>query len=452
MTAWLTLIGIGEDGLAGLPAAHRRLVDDASVVIGAARVLAALPPAVAPARPRAADVPGDFIAQQSFDAIARALAGETAVVRAEVPLPEPQRRMAWEPGLERMIAQLMDLRDTPTVVLASGDPMWFGMGATLTRTLLPSEFAVLPAPSAFQHAAARLHWPLQSIDCLSLHGRPVEMLHPALQPNNRILALTSDRTTIDLVLELLVDRGYGQSQVTVLENLGGSDERITEGLALGFESGAVGDLYVLAIDCVAEFGARLRPTVPGLPDDAFVTDGQLTKREVRAMTLARLAPFPGAVLWDVGAGSGSIGIEWMRSARGAHAIAFEREGERLQNIAVNAAALGVPHLEIVPGSAPESFGKRAPPDAIFIGGDVANDLLFDACWTALKPGGQLVANAVTVDGERALYDWQEQLGGDITRIETSMLDRVGGRRVLRPRMAVTQWSVVKLPHGEAAEQ
>lgn len=450
MAAWLTLIGIGEDGLDGLPPARRRLVENARVVIGSARVLEALPPAPAGTSPGLGG--GDFIAQQSFDAIARALAGEPAVQQTELPRAPAQSRIEWESGLDRMVAQVLAQRDKPTVVLASGDPMWFGIGATLARVLPPSEITVLPAPSSFQLAAARLHWPLQSVDCLSLHGRPVETLHPALQPGNRILALTADRTTIDLVLELLVDRGYGQSRITVLENIGGPDERRTDGEAFGFPSQAIGDLYVLAIECIAAFGARLRPLVPGLPDDAFVHDGQLTKRDIRAITLARLGPFPGAVLWDIGAGSGSVGIEWMRAARGAHAVAFEREGERLQNIAVNAAALGVPHIEIVPGEAPESFGVRSAPDAIFLGGDVANDLLFDACWTALRPGGRLVANAVTLDAERAITERHEQLGGDIIRIDISALDKVGGRRVLRPRMAVTQWSVVKLPHGEAAEQ
>ena len=448
MAAWLTIIGIGEDGLLGLPPAHRRLVDGAQALIGSARVLAQLPPLAEP--PRAAP-PSEFIAQQSFDAIARALAGEQPVQKTRVPPPPVQQRIVWESGLEEMLAQVTARRGRPTVVLASGDPMWFGMGATLTRTLAPEEFLVLPAPSSFQLAAARLRWPLQVVECISLHGRPVETLNLHLEPANRILALTSDRTTIDLVLELLVDRGFGPSRVTVLENLGGPNELITQHEALGFPSDLVGDLYVLAIECIAEYGARQRPRVPGLPDEAFVHDGQLTKQDVRAITLARLAPFPGAVLWDVGAGSGSVGIEWMRSARGAHAVAFEREGERLQNIAVNAAALGVPGIEIVPGEAPQSFGDHPLPDAVFLGGDVANDHLFDACWTALRPGGRLVANAVTLDGERAIIERQEQLGGDITRLDISTLDKVGGRRVLRPRMAVTQWCVTKLAHGEAAE-
>ncbi len=346
-----------------------------------------------------------------------------------------------------MLAQVMQLRERPTVILASGDPMWFGIGATLSRHLMASEYVVHSHPSAFQLAAARLHWPLQSVATLSVHGRPIELLHPHILPGNRILALTSDRSTVDLAVELLVDRGYGRSIVTTLENLGGPDERLNSGEAESFDSREVEDFYVLAIDCVPDFTARLLAPVPGLPDDVFVNDGQLTKREVRAATLARLAPFPGALLWDVGAGCGSIAIEWMRAARDAKAVAFEVEGERLQMIAVNAAALGVPHLEIVSGEAPGSFGRRPPPDAVFLGGAVADDELFDACWGALKPGGRLVANAVTLEGEQALYQRQQQLGGELTRIEVSSLDRVGGHRVLRPRLPVTQWSVTKALHG-----
>jgi precorrin-6Y C5,15-methyltransferase (decarboxylating) len=230
--------------------------------------------------------------------------------------------------------------------------------------------------------------------------------------------------------------------LTVLENLGGPAERVSSASAQGFDL-PIGDFYVLAIDCIANVGAPLLPPVPGLPDDAFVSDGQLTKREVRAATLARLAPYPGARLWDVGAGCGSIGIEWMRAARGASAVAFEREGERLQMIAVNAATLGAPGLEIAPGDAPGTFAGHAAPDAVFLGGAVADEGLFAAAWAALRPCGRLVANAVTVEGEAALYARHAVHGGELARIEVSGLDAVGTHRVLRPRMAVTQWLAVK---------
>ncbi|MEO8883642.1 MAG: precorrin-6y C5,15-methyltransferase (decarboxylating) subunit CbiE [Devosia sp.] len=389
MTHWLDVIGAGEGELPAIPSAQ--------AVLGAARLKSRVPYLV-----------------------------------------------EWRsPTLEAMLAQIVALRGTPTVVLASGDPMWFGIGATLARHLLPSEFRVHPGPSSFQLAASRLHWPLQHVATISLHGRAVETINPHILPGNRILALTSDRTTISAVAALLVARGYGQSLMTILENLGGAEERISTATAAALDTTAIGDFHVLAVDCVADAGAVLLPPVPGLPDDAFISDGQLTKREVRAATLAKLAPFPGALLWDVGAGCGSVGIEWMRAARDAKAIAFERDANRLGMIAANARALGTPGLQIVAGEAPASLVTQPAPDAIFLGGDVGNAALFEACWAALKPSGRLVANAVTLDGEAALYDRHAALGGELARIEVSILDMIGDQRVMRPRMAVTQWLATK---------
>ena len=446
MTAWLHIIGLGERGPSELPASLKLLLNYADTVVGPPRFLADLEPV---ARPNAtADLFNpEFVTRSSFEAVARALAGEEPDHSPSATYADGRTLVEWEPPLDNMVEQVLALRETPTVILASGDPMWFGIGATLTRYLLPSEFVIHPHPSAFQLAAARMRWPLQSVAAISLHARPVEALHSHLLPGNRILALTADHSTVDLAIELMIDRGYGRSMVTTLENLGSPEERITSGEADEFDSREVEDFYVLAIDCVPDFTAPLLPPVPGLPDESFINDGQITKREVRAATLAKLAPFPGALLWDVGAGSGSVAIEWMRAARDAKAVAFERAGDRVQMIAANAAALGVPQLEIEAGEAPGTFGRRVPPDAIFMGGDVGNDDLFDACWSALKPGGRLVANAVTLDAEHALYSRHLQLGGELTRIEVSALDRVGGHRAFKPRMAVTQWVVTKAVHG-----
>jgi precorrin-6Y C5,15-methyltransferase (decarboxylating) len=344
--------------------------------------------------------------------------------------------------LDAMISQIQEHRGTPTVLLASGDPLWFGMGATLARHLDPGEFRVTPHASSFQYAASRLRWPVQHVVTLSAHARPAEVIHPHITPGNRILALTTDATTASHVAKLLTERHYGRSLLNVLENLGSPDERITSAEARAFDL-AIGDFYVLAIDCVADPGAPLLPPVTGLPDDVFITDGQLTKREVRAATLAKLAPYPGALLWDVGAGCGSIAIEWMRAARDASAIAFEREGERLQMIAVNAANLGVPTLRIENGDAPDSLIGMPKPDAIFLGGAVADETLFYACWTALRSGGRLVASAVTIESDTALFARHARLGGDLTRIDVATLDTIGSHRVLRPRMPVTQWAVTK---------
>lgn len=400
MTAWLNIIGVTEDGVAALPSSHRSVLDNAETVIGVQRRLTGLD------------------------------AGRQTLIE-------------WDGKLDEMVARILCFRSTHTVLLASGDPNWFGIGATLSRHLEQHEFALHPVPSSFQLAASRLHWPMQNLTTLSLHGRPTSALHPHVLPGNRVLALTSDRKTLTEVAEILEQRGYGDSGFTVLENLGSADERISSFSASDATSQSIGDFYVLAIDCVADADAAMLPPIPGLPDHAFVSDGQLTKRDIRAATLAKLAPFPGALLWDVGAGSGSVAIEWMRAARVAGAIAFEKKLSRVEMIKANMVALGTPTLEVREGDALENLGDAPAPDAIFIGGDVSNEPLFEACWTALKSRGRLVANSVTLDGEKALFDRQEKFGGELARLEISVLDRIGDERVFRPRMAVTQWAVTK---------
>jgi precorrin-6Y C5,15-methyltransferase (decarboxylating) len=406
MTPWLDIIGVGEAELPSLPAAQ--------TIIGPARLISRLSLPPSPSR------------------------GGAGGGGHATPTLEPWR----SPKLDAMLAQIQEHRGSPTIVLASGDPLWFGIGATLTKHLEPGEFRITPGPSSFQLAAAELRWPLQHVAAISLHGRPAELIHPHIAPGARILALTTDATTAPHVAKLLVDRGYARTVLTILEDLGSLEQRLQSAEALGFALD-IGDFYVLAVDCVADPGAPLLSAIPGLPDDAFVTDGQLTKREVRAITLSRLAPYPGALLWDIGAGCGSVAIEWMRAARDAHAIAFEREGERLQMIAVNADRLGVPGLRIENDDAPDSLVGMPTPDAIFLGGSVADETLFHACWTALRRGGRLVANAVTLESEAALISRHARLGGELTRIEIAHLDTIGDHRAMRPRMPVTQWSVVK---------
>lgn len=439
MSQWLNIIGVGEQGVGDLPPPLRDLVTEAFTVIGPFRFLAGIKPIV-----EDIEVHPELVQQRSLEAVARALLyvdDEDVTVVEEEDL--SRVLIEWQGGIDNMLGQILPLRGSPTVILATGDPMWFGIGATLAKHLEPEEFVIHSHPGAFQLAAAKLHWPLQHIATLSLHGRPIELIAPHILPGNRILALTTDATTIDRVADILANRGYGQSILTALENLGGVEEKITSTIAENFDAKGIGDFYVLAVDCVADKDAALLPAVPGLPDEAFVSDGQLTKREVRAATLAKLAPFPGATLWDVGAGCGSIGIEWIRAARDTKAVAFERDAKRLGMIGDNMRALGAPTLEVVSGEAPGSFRERPSPDAIFIGGGIANDELFDACWEALKPGGRLVANAVTLDGEQSLILRQEQHGGDLTRIDISTLDTVGKHKVMRARLPVTQWSVQK---------
>jgi precorrin-6Y C5,15-methyltransferase (decarboxylating) len=405
MSPWLHIIGFGEGELPTLP--------PAATVLGPERAISRLS-----AAPR-----GE---------------GDRLETRSGRP-----RLQSWRsPRLEAMLAQTLEHRGTLTVLLASGDPMWFGFGATLARHLSSDEFSVTPAASSFQLAAARLRWPLQHVTTLSLHARPPELVHPHVTPGNRILALTTDAMTASHVARLLAERGYGRSVVTVLEHLGGVTERIASAQAAGFAL-TPGDFYVLAVDCAADPGAPLLAPVPGLPDDAFVSDGQITKREVRAATLGKLMPYTGALLWDVGAGCGSVAIEWMRSARDAAAIAFEREGERLEMISVNANRLGVPGLRLENGDAPDSLIGMPTPDAVFLGGGVANETLFHSVWTALRPGGRFVANAVTLDGEQALVARQARLGGELVRLDVASLDLLGDHAAFHPRRTVTQWSVTK---------
>jgi precorrin-6B C5,15-methyltransferase / cobalt-precorrin-6B C5,C15-methyltransferase len=393
----VTVVGIGADGWAGLSPRSKAAIEQAGVLVGGPRHLALLPEAV----------PG-----------------------RRVPLPSP------------LLPQFQDLvaahADAPLVVLASGDPMFYGIGATLVRLVGPDCVTVLPHPSSVSLAAARLGWPLDDADVVSLVGRPIELLHPLLQPGRRVLALTAETTAATSIQALLDVRGFGGSQVTVLADLGGEEEVVAP--ADGMPHGR---LAIVAIECRLDLGTAPLPRVPGLPDEAFEQDGQITKREVRAQTLSALAPVPGQLLWDVGAGSGSVGIEWMRIHPASRAIAVEPRADRRERIARNAAALGVPGLVVVPGAAPDALLALQTPDAVFIGGGVTTDGVVAACWDALPAGGRLVANAVTLEGQAALADWRRHLGGTLTRIGIERADPLGTFTTWRPALPVVQWSVLK---------
>ncbi len=400
MTKWLTIIGVGGDGIADIAPATRALLASAEFIVGSERVLAAL----------------DGLAAE---------------------------RRAWKAPLADMIETILSWRGRRVAVLASGDPMHYGIGATIVRHLPPAEMTVIPSPSAFSLAAARLGWPLQDVEMISLHGRPVDLVVPLIQPRAKILALTSGAHTVHEVARRLVARGFGSSRLVVLEHMAGAEERIVETIAAGGGAQSFAEFNTLAIECIAEQGERILPRVPGLPDDAFAHDGQITKREMRAATLAALAPTPGALLWDVGAGCGSVAIEWMRAARGARAIAFEHNAGRLRLIAENALALGTPELETVAGDVPASLAGRPGPDAVFHGGAVSDSDVFGVCWAALATGGRLVANAVTLEGEAALIERYRLHGGELLRIEVAQVTTVGQRHVFRPRLPITQWRMSK---------
>ncbi|MFI9009347.1 precorrin-6y C5,15-methyltransferase (decarboxylating) subunit CbiE [Actinosynnema sp. NPDC053489] len=377
----VTVIGIGADGWDGLPPASRAELASCEVLMGSSRQLDL--------------VPGDV---------------------ERVPWPSP-----LVPALPDLLARHAGRR---VGVLASGDPMFHGIGTTLVRLLGRDRVRVVPHPSSASLACARLGWALDDVTVVSLVGKPAALLVPHLHPGRRVLVLGG---TPREVAALAPD-----ARLTVLEQLGGPGERVHDSLD------DADPLHVLAVECGAD-GASL---VPGRPDGLYEHDGQLTKREVRAVTLALLAPRPGELLWDVGAGAGSIAIEWCRTHPTCRAVAVERQPERAARITRNATALGVPGLEVVVGTSPAALDLE-PPDAVFIGGGLTAEGVVERCWAAVKPGGRLVANAVTLESEAVLTRWHGLLGGDLGRIEVSRATALGGFTGWRPQMPVTTWAVTK---------
>lgn len=403
MQKWLSVVGIGDDGLAGMSPMGRSLLAQATTIVGGARHLAMLP----------AD--------------------------------DPRETLLWTSPIEDSLHQIMQRRGQAVCVLASGDPMCYGIGVTLTRRIPIAEMTISPAPSAFSLACARLGWSLADTETLSLCGRDPALLHAVLYPNAHVLVLSADNTTPATVAQHLTQQGYGDSQITVLERLGGPHERITIQRAGDWQSTDLADLNTIAIHARLSSVVETYPTprLPGLPDVAYHHDGQLTKREIRAVTLSALAPVPGQLLWDVGAGCGSIGIEWMRSDRRCRAIAIEPNPSRRRYIAENAIALGTPSLTLIDGAAPLALQHLPEPDAIFIGGGLTTPDLVETCWRSLRLGGRLVANAVTVEGEQTLFQWQRTLGGDLSRLTIQRAEPIGQFLGWKPLAPITQWVVVK---------
>ncbi|MCX8998059.1 precorrin-6y C5,15-methyltransferase (decarboxylating) subunit CbiE [Rhizobiaceae bacterium BDR2-2] len=398
---WLSIVGIGEDGAAGLGEAARAAIAGAAHVFGGRRHLELAAPLIT---------------------------GEAH------PWPVP-----FDPGMAAVLA----LKGSRVCVLASGDPFFFGVGATLSRHLSHGEFVAFPAPSAFSLAASRLGWPLQGAECLSLHGRPLDLIRPHLHPGARLIALTSDGDGPAALAGLLAGSGFGASRLTVLEALGGPQERIRTRPAEKWDLGPVDALNVVAVEVTAGENARVLPFGFGLADDLFEHDGQITKREIRALTLSALSPRRGELLWDIGAGSGSIGIEWMLAHPSLSAITIERDPARAERIALNAARFGVPGLKIVTGAAPAALEGLPAPDAIFIGGGGSGDGVLDVALASLKSGGRLVANAVTLDMEAVLIAAHSRHGGALTRIEVARAAPIGTMTGWRSAMPVTQWAWVK---------
>ncbi|GAA4474697.1 bifunctional cobalt-precorrin-7 (C(5))-methyltransferase/cobalt-precorrin-6B (C(15))-methyltransferase [Rhodococcus olei] len=396
----VTVVGIGADGWDGLSAQARRAVDDAEVLIGSPRQL-------------------DLVPESAAD------------------------RIPWPSPLVPALPGLFAAQDGRRVcVLASGDPMFHGIGVTLVRVLGADRVRVIAHPSSASLACARLGWALHETPVVSLVTAPVTTLVPALADGRRLLVLSRDRHTPNGVAELLRDNGFGDTEVTVLEQLGGALESVASGTAAEWTRSPGDALNLIALHCRRSPGTVRRTRIPGLPDDTFDSDGQLTKQEVRTLTLSALAPEPGELLWDVGGGSGSIAIEWMRTDPTCRAVGFERDATRRDRIVANATRLGVPTLD-VRGAAPESLAGAPTPDAVFLGGGVTAPGVFEACWAALPAGGRIVVNAVTAESESLLLRWHAEHGGRLRKFQTYRGEALGGFTAWRPHLPVAQWIATK---------
>jgi precorrin-6B C5,15-methyltransferase / cobalt-precorrin-6B C5,C15-methyltransferase len=397
---WLTILGVGEDGRQGLSNAAREALDAAEFVVGGARHLRLIQP----------------------------IAAQT---------------LAWPTPLSKAYAVILERRGRPTCVLATGDPFHYGVGAELARLMPAEEIVCYPLPSAFSLAAARLGWSLPDCECLSLHGRALERVIPYLQPQACILALSWDETTPGRLAELLIARGFGNSTMTVLEAMGGPRERVRRTRAADFDLAGIDRLNTMAIEVAAARAARLVTLAPGLDDAWFDNDGQLTKAEIRAVTLAALMPRAGELLWDIGAGSGSVGIEWCLRHRRNRCIAIEQHSQRAARIRRNAAELGVDALDVIVGRAPEALAALPAPDAVFIGGGASDLVVFETAWAALELGGHMVVNAVTLETEVLLADLFARHGGSLRRIAIARAEPLGGLHGWRTALPITQWAATK---------
>ncbi len=401
MSGIVTVVGIGEDGLAGLADAARAVIRSADLLVGADRHLAL------------------------------------------VPERDGQARMPWGKDIAGVVERIGVERERKSVVvLASGDPLRHGIAARLIHRFGAEAVSVLPTVGAYSLAAARMLWPLDDpmLACVSVHALPFEGLVPFVQPGARLLILSRTGETPADVARLLVARGFGDSAMTVLERMGGASERRVDGAAGGDWSGSFDNLNVIAVRCVAGPDALRLSRAPGLPDDTFEHDNNITKREVRAVTLAALGPLPGETLWDVGAGNGTVAVEWLRLEPSAKAVAVERDAARAARIETNASGLGAVSLTVVVGDAPGVLADLPAPDAVFIGGGIAEHPdLIDVSRAALRPGGRIVANAVTLEAQAVLQGAAARMGGELVRIGISRAEPVGGFTAFKSAIDVLQW-------------
>lgn len=401
MTApWLDLVGVSDGGLDTLSPNAAEILVRAEIVFGGRRHLAMLPPE------------------------------------------HPAERRPWRSPFGDSAADILAARGRRAVVLATGDPSWFGPAKWLRGVLNPAEFRVFPAPSAFSLAAARLGWALEDCRCLTVHGRVVESVAADFAAGGKLLILSEDGASPAALAALLCEAGYSASPIHVLEHLGGPAERVRQAPAYRFDLDGIAALNTVALDCRAAEGARVWPPGAALPDEAFRHDGKMTKRVLRALALSALSPRAGELLWDVGSGSGAIAVEWCRAAAGARALAIEPNPERLAFIRENRSRLAAPGIEIVAARAPEAFDGLEAPDAIFIGGGLTEGV-FAPAFARLKPGGRLVAHAVTLESEALLLALHAEHGGDLLRVSVDQAAPVGPFRGWRPSMPVLHWHLTK---------
>lgn len=393
---WLTIVGLGEDGPEGLSPASRKALEEAEVILGAERHLSLLP-----------DLSAELI--------------------------------TWPVPFADGIPLLLEHRGRKTVALASGDPFWHGAGTSLTKHLNRGEWLTLPAPSTMSLAAAALGWPLDSTTTLGLHAAPFARLRPHLAEGTRTIVTLRSGATVPTLAAWLTEVGFGTSTLHVLEALSGPRQRIRETRANAFDLENIQHPVCVAIDAV---GGPALTSVGGKDDAFFDNDGQITKRPVRALTLSALAPLPGEHLWDIGGGSGSIAIEWLLAHPTTQATSVEIDPTRAERIAKNAASLGADRLSVVTGAAPSVLEGLPAPDAVFIGGGISEEML-RSVWAALPDGARLVANAVTLEAEVLLANWQADKGGDLLRIELAQSKPLGRKRGWKSSYPIVQWSVHK---------
>ncbi|MBH90314.1 MAG: cobalamin biosynthesis bifunctional protein CbiET [Magnetovibrio sp.] len=401
MSAWITVIGMGEDGMQGLSSHCISMIQKAEVI---------------------------FAGERHHCKVQN--------TQAEV--------LDWGKGFNHALKEIEARRGKNIVVLASGDPMNFGVGSVLVRVFGKEAVNVYPAPGSFSLAASRMGWPIPEVDCLTIHGRPIENLIKYFSPGARLLILSHDGSSPEKVANLLNVKGYGKSKISVLEHLGGVKEKRIDGRAVSWNYRCAQALNTLAVECVAEADTVALSRVPGLPDEVFENDGQLTKSEVRAITIAQLRPLPGQVLWDIGAGSGSISIEWLRLGGHRKAIAIERDCKRISIMKLNAANLGTMDLVIIEGDY-HCVKDDIPfsPDAIFIGGGASDISLLRSAWKALGPKGRIVINAVSIEAEQSLLALREEIGGQLSCISIKRATPIGTFSALKPMLSVTQFVGIK---------